>query len=611
MKYYKNISFYIIVFVIIIILVSFFSKQDTVKELGYSEFLNQLDKQNVSEVVISTSTLTVTLKEPIKDNTSVFYVQVENLDTLEDILNTARSADPDLSYTWDPETTSWWVSLLPSLIILIVIIVIFFVFMSKQAGANNSAMSFGKSRAREYNVKDKKVTFLDVAGADEEKAELEEVVDFLKEPEKYKKLGARIPKGMLIVGPPGTGKTLLARAVAGEAGVPFFSISGSDFVEMFVGVGASRVRDLFTQAKAKAPCIIFIDEIDAVGRHRGAGLGGGNDEREQTLNQLLVEMDGFTIDQGVIILAATNRPDILDPALLRPGRFDRRVNVSYPDARGRYEILLVHTRNKKLASDVDLHEISKITTMFTGADIENLMNEAAISAAKKNKDSISMDEITESIYKVTMGPEKKSRVVSDTERKLTAYHESGHAIAMRAVSSTAKVQRVSIIPVGEAGGYTMPMANEDKYFYTEKQLKEEIISLLGGRAAEELSLGEISTGASNDLMRANKIARNMIVKYGMSKSLTNIVFQEDDEVFIGKDYSKVKGYSDNVANKIDVETKNIIDECYKKVQDILESKKDILAKLAETLLQKERVDAVEFETIFGGSVMLPADGLNV
>jgi len=611
LKYYKNISFYIIVFVIIIILVSFFSKQDTVKELGYSEFLNQLDKQNVSEVVISTSTLTVTLKEPIKDNTSVFYVQVENLDTLEDILNTARSADPDLSYTWDPETTSWWVSLLPSLIILIVIIVIFFVFMSKQAGANNSAMSFGKSRAREYNVKDKKVTFLDVAGADEEKAELEEVVDFLKEPEKYKKLGARIPKGMLIVGPPGTGKTLLARAVAGEAGVPFFSISGSDFVEMFVGVGASRVRDLFTQAKAKAPCIIFIDEIDAVGRHRGAGLGGGNDEREQTLNQLLVEMDGFTIDQGVIILAATNRPDILDPALLRPGRFDRRVNVSYPDARGRYEILLVHTRNKKLASDVDLHEISKITTMFTGADIENLMNEAAISAAKKNKDSISMDEITESIYKVTMGPEKKSRVVSDTERKLTAYHESGHAIAMRAVSSTAKVQRVSIIPVGEAGGYTMPMANEDKYFYTEKQLKEEIISLLGGRAAEELSLGEISTGASNDLMRANKIARNMIVKYGMSKSLTNIVFQEDDEVFIGKDYSKVKGYSDNVANKIDVETKNIIDECYKKVQDILESKKDILAKLAETLLQKERVDAVEFETIFGGSVMLPADGLNV
>lgn len=610
MKYYKNLSFYIIVFVIIIILVSFFSNQDTVKELGYSEFLNQLDKQNVSEVVISTSTLTVTLKEPIKDDTSVFYVQVENLDTLENILNTARAADSDLSYTWDPETTSWWVSLLPSLIILIVIIVIFFVFMSKQAGANNSAMSFGKSRAREYNVKDKKVTFLDVAGADEEKAELEEVVDFLKEPEKYKKLGARIPKGMLIVGPPGTGKTLLARAVAGEAGVPFFSISGSDFVEMFVGVGASRVRDLFTQAKAKAPCIVFIDEIDAVGRHRGAGLGGGNDEREQTLNQLLVEMDGFTIDQGVIILAATNRPDILDPALLRPGRFDRRVNVSYPDAKGRYEILLVHTRNKKLASDVDLHEISKITTMFTGADIENLMNEAAISAAKKDKDSISMNEITESIYKVTLGPEKKSRVVSDTERKLTAYHESGHAIAMRAVSSTAKVQRVSIIPVGEAGGYTMPMANEDKYFYTEKQLKEEIISLLGGRAAEELSLGEISTGASNDLMRANKIARNMIVKYGMSKSLSNIVFQEDEEVFIGKDYSKIKGYSDNVANKIDVETKDIIDECYKKVQEILMSKKDVLAKLAETLLQKERVDAVEFEAIFGGIAMLPADGLN-
>jgi len=600
LKKYKNISFYVITFIILVILISLFTNQNSVKELGYSEFLNQLEKQNVSEVVIRTSTLSVTLKEPIKDGNKIFYVNVENLDKIEDILNQARLTDPDLSYTWKPETTSWWLSLLPSFIILAVVVIIFFVFMNKQAGANNSAMSFGKSRAREYSDKDRRVTFLDVAGADEEKAELEEVVDFLKQPEKYKKLGARIPKGMLIVGPPGTGKTLLARAVAGEAGVPFFSISGSDFVEMFVGVGASRVRDLFTQAKAKAPCIIFIDEIDAVGRHRGAGLGGGNDEREQTLNQLLVEMDGFTIDQGIIILAATNRPDILDPALLRPGRFDRRVYVNYPDAKGRYEILLVHTRNKKLDTDVDLHEISKITPMFTGADIENLMNEAAILAAKKNKEKISMEEIRESIYKVAMGPEKKSKIISDSERKLTAYHESGHAIAMRSVSSTSKVQRVSIIPVGQAGGYTMPMANEDKYFYTKKQLQEEIITLLGGRAAEKICIGEISTGASNDLQRANKIARNMIVKYGMSESLANIVFQEDDEVFIGKDYSKVKGYSEEIANKIDMETKRIIDESYEKVKQILSEKRDTLEILARSLLKNEKVEADEFERIYNG-----------
>jgi cell division protease FtsH len=425
-------------------------------------------------------------------------------------------------------------------------------------------------------------------------------VDFLKQPEKYKKLGARIPKGILIVGPPGTGKTLLARAVAGEAGVPFFTISGSDFVEMFVGVGASRVRDLFNQAKAKAPCIIFIDEIDAVGRHRGAGLGGGNDEREQTLNQLLVEMDGFTVDQGIIILAATNRPDILDPALLRPGRFDRRVYVNYPDSKGRYEIMLVHTRNKKLASDVDLHEIARITPMFTGADIENLMNEAAILAAKRNKEKITMEEVRESIYKVAMGPEKKSRIVSDAERKLTAYHESGHAIAMRTISSTAKVQRVSIIPVGQAGGYTMPIANEDKYFYTKQQLQEEIMTLLGGRAAEAIALGEVSTGASNDLQRANKIARNMIVKYGMSESLANIVFQEEDEVFIGRDYSKVKSYSEGIATKIDQETKRIIDECYDKVKAILTDKRNILDTLAHSLLENERVEADEFEKIYNG-----------
>lgn len=600
MKKYKNISFYVITFIILVLLISMFTNQDTVKELGYSEFLNQLEKQNVSEVVISTTTLSITLKEAIKDGTKVFFVNVENLDKVEEILNAARLTDPDLSYTWKIETASWWLSLLPSFIILAVVVVVFFVIMNKQSGANNSAMSFGKSRAREYTDKDKKVTFLDVAGADEEKAELEEIVDFLKQPEKYKKLGARIPKGLLIVGPPGTGKTLLARAVAGESGVPFFSISGSDFVEMFVGVGASRVRDLFTQAKAKSPCIIFIDEIDAVGRHRGAGMGGGNDEREQTLNQLLVEMDGFTVDQGIIIIAATNRPDILDPALLRPGRFDRRVYVNYPDAKGRYEILLVHTRNKKLSEDVDLHEISKITPMFTGADIENLMNEAAILAAKHDQESISMADIRESIYKVALGPEKKSKIITDGEKRLTAYHESGHAITMRTVSSTSKVQRVSIIPVGQAGGYTMPMANEDKYFYTKEQLQEEIVTLLGGRAAEEMAIGEISTGAANDLQRANKIARNMIVKYGMSKELANIVFQEDEEVFIGKDYSKVKAYSEDIANKIDVEIKRIIDDCYKNAKQILVDKKDVLEVLARSLLKNEKIEAVDFEKIYNG-----------
>lgn len=461
-------------------------------------------------------------------------------------------------------------------------------------------MSFGKSRARMASEDSKmKVRFSDVAGADEEKAELEEIVDFLKEPRKYVELGARIPKGVLLVGPPGTGKTLLAKAVAGEAGTPFFSISGSDFVEMFVGVGASRVRDLFEQAKKNAPCIVFIDEIDAVGRHRGAGLGGGHDEREQTLNQLLVEMDGFGVNEGVIILAATNRPDILDPALMRPGRFDRQVVVSYPDIRGREEILKVHSKNKPLGNDVDLKDIAKTTPGFTGADLENLLNEAALLAARKNLKEITMTEIKEANYKVMMGPEKKSRVISEKEKKLTAYHEAGHAIAVRLVSTTVKVDRVTIIPSGRAGGFTSYKPDEDRQYTTKSQLIERIIISLGGRAAEEIMLGEISTGAASDLKHANSIARDMITKYGMSDELTNLVFgDENDEVFLGKSYGHLRNYSEEVSAKIDIEIKKIIDDAYARVKQILIDNKDKLEDICRALLDKERLEADEFEEIF-------------
>ena len=461
-------------------------------------------------------------------------------------------------------------------------------------------MSFGKSRARLANEDSKmRVRFTDVAGADEEKEELKEIVEFLKEPKKYVELGARIPKGVLLVGPPGTGKTLLAKAVAGEAGVPFFSISGSDFVEMFVGVGASRVRDLFDQAKKNAPCIVFIDEIDAVGRHRGAGLGGGHDEREQTLNQLLVEMDGFGVNEGVIILAATNRPDILDPALMRPGRFDRRVVVNYPDIKGREEILKVHSRNKPLGPDVDLKDIAKTTPGFTGADLENLLNEAALLAARKNKKVITMDEIKEANYKVIMGPEKKSRVISDKEKRLTAYHEAGHAIAVRLVSSTMKIDRVTIIPSGRAGGFTSYKPDEDRHYTTKSQLIEQIMVSLGGRAAEELVLGEVSTGAANDLQKANQIARDMITKYGMSENLSNLVFgDENDEVFLGKSYAHIKNYSEEISARIDAEVKAIIDNAYNRVKQLLSDNRDKLEDVARALLEKERIEGDEFEEIF-------------
>lgn len=602
MKKFKNLSFYIILFVIFLIVVSFLTTSDPTPTLPYSQFMEQLQMGNVSEVTIDEYDATIILYNPILDGNTEFIVVYGDEALLEEQLIVASDANQNLVINFVPnEGNPWWLSLLPTLIMILLFGVFWYFIIKQSQGGNSKAMSFGKSKAKLLTEDEKKKTFADVAGAVEEKEELAEVVEFLKSPEKFLKLGARIPKGVLLVGPPGTGKTLLAKAVAGEADVPFYSISGSDFVEMFVGVGASRVRDLFANAKKTLPCIVFIDEIDAVGRHRGAGLGGGNDEREQTLNQLLVEMDGFGDNEGIIIIAATNRPDILDPALLRPGRFDRRITVNYPDTKGREDILVIHSKGKPLGEDINLENIAKLTPMFTGADIENLMNESAILAARRNLEKITMAEIKESIFKVAIGPEKKSRIVSDYERKLTAYHEAGHAIATKIASTTSKVDRVSIIPIGQAGGYTSFRPNEDKSFYTKKQLEEQIIISLGGRAAEEIALGEISTGASNDLQQANSVARDMIVKYGMSESMKNIVFDQQDEVFLGKDYGHVKGYSENIASKIDDEIKLILDNSYETVKNIINDKIDILHKLANTLLEKEKIEEEEFEQLFQGA----------
>lgn len=476
----------------------------------------------------------------------------------------------------------------------------FFMYFSfsRQSGDGRTALNFGRNRAKVNDPNKNKVNFNDVAGADEEKHELQEVVDFLKNPKKYTQLGARIPRGILLVGPPGTGKTLLAKAVAGEAGVPFFSISGSDFVEMFVGVGASRVRDLFNDAKKQTPCIVFIDEIDAVGRHRGAGLGGGHDEREQTLNQLLVEMDGFGPNEGVIVMAATNRPDILDPALLRPGRFDRRITVMRPDLNGRYEILKVHARNKPLNPGIDLRDIAKITPGFTGADLSNLLNEAALLAARRNAKEILYSDISEAVFKITIGPEKKSRIITEKERKLTAYHEAGHAIVTRQVSDSQRVERISIIPAGGAGGYTAFKPNEDLFFETKGNLIAAIMAALGGRAAEQLTMDDISTGASNDLQQCNRIARDMVMKYGMSERLGNFVTQQNDEVFLGMNYGQVKDYSDTMAAAIDEEVKRILDRAYTDTLKILEENRTLLEETARLLLAKEKVEGAEFEELY-------------
>lgn len=589
---------------IILFILALSQGTDNPMDMDYSDLIREIHNNNVSEVALEGQKATVILKKPyITDRINRYVIYIPDVGTfLSEVSGQMKNGQIRVK-TEFPATAPWWVAILPT-IGLIVIFVLFWVFFLQQSqgGGGSRVMSFGKSRAKLSTDDKRKVTFNDVAGADEEKEELQEIVEYLKQPKKFIELGARIPKGVLLVGPPGTGKTLLARAVSGEAAVPFFSISGSDFVEMFVGVGASRVRDLFDQAKKNVPCIVFIDEIDAVGRHRGAGLGGGHDEREQTLNQLLVEMDGFGVNEGVIILAATNRPDILDPALLRPGRFDRRIFVGLPDIKGREEILKVHARGKPLSLDVKLDELAKSTPGFTGADLENLLNEAALLAARKNKRKIETDEIKEATFKVIMGPEKRSRVISDKEKKLTAYHEAGHAIAVKIISSTDKVDRISIIPSGRAGGYTAFKPEEDKTYLTKSQLLEKIAIALGGRAAEEIVLGEISTGAYNDLKEANSVARNMITKYGMSNKLSNLIFgSETDEVFLGRDFAHARNYSEQIASEIDREVKSIIDSSYNKIINILKENIDRLHTIANTLIEKEKLEGPEFEELFVGA----------
>lgn len=577
----------------------------------YSEIMEQFDSLNVSqfELDLGSGQLKYKLKGEDKvysytvPNVSLFANEVlggEDAENYRKKYNTENPDDP-LQYNLIPiSDNSFWLNLIPTLLMLGVMI-FFFVFMMKNAGGGKMS-SFGKTNAK-MAPSSKKATFDDVAGADEEKEELKEIVDFLRDNKKYTEIGARIPKGVLLLGPPGTGKTLLARAVAGEAKVPFFSISGSDFVEMFVGVGASRVRDLFEQAKKNAPAIIFIDEIDAVGRQRGAGLGGGHDEREQTLNQLLVEMDGFEDNDSVIVMAATNRRDILDPALLRPGRFDRQILVGYPDVKGREAILKVHTRNKPLAPDVDLETIAKSTVGFTGADLENLVNEASLLAARKNKKAITKDELEEASIKVVAGPEKKSKVITEDEKKLTAYHEGGHALCTYYSKSQDKVHQVSIIPRGQAGGFTMSLPVKDKSYVSKNEMYENIVVLLGGRVAEKLILDDISTGASNDLERATATARNMVTRYGFSDNLGPVVYgQGDHEVFLGRDYTNTPSYSDNVAAEIDNEIRTLIESAFTDAEKILNEHMDKLHVVAKYLMKYEKVDGATFEKLMNGEL---------
>lgn len=592
----------IIMFIVIVAAVLWMASQLQMhqQEMTWSEFVSEVEDDNVTDVYIEQSravpTGIVTLE--LKDDNSTRKVNVSNVEEVE-----AFCDENGLSYRLEPVPQESVLStvLLPVLITMGGIALIFFLMNRQGGGANAKAMNFGKSRAKMSGQNEIKVTFADVAGLKEEKEELEEIVDFLKSPKKYVQVGARIPKGVLLEGPPGTGKTLLAKAVAGEAGVPFFSISGSDFVEMFVGVGASRVRDLFQDAKKNAPCIVFIDEIDAVARRRGSGLGGGHDEREQTLNQLLVEMDGFGVNEGIIVMAATNRKDILDPAILRPGRFDRNVIVGRPDVGGREEILKVHSKNKPLGDDVDLKQIAQTTAGFTGADLENLLNEAAIIAAKENRIYIQQQDIRHAFVKVGIGPEKKSRIVSDKERRITAYHESGHAILFHVLPDVGPVYSVSIIPTGGAGGYTMPLPEQDDMFNTKGHMLQEITVALGGRVAEEEIFDDITTGASQDIKQATAIAKSMITKFGMSERLGLINYDNDsDEVFIGRDFGHTsRGYGEKVAGTIDEEVKRIIDECYEKARAILKEYHDVLDACALLLLEKEKITRSEFEALFG------------
>ena len=569
------------------------------QEMGYTDFVSQVREGNVTDVYIDLNSAvpTGTVSFMLKGGDGARTVNVSDVEEVKELLDENQV---EYSMSAIPEQSMLTTVLLPLLVTLAGVFLIFYLMNRQNGGANAKAMNFGKSRARMTGQDEIKVTFADVAGLKEEKEELEEIVDFLKAPRKYVQLGARIPKGVLLEGPPGTGKTLLAKAVAGEAGVPFFSISGSDFVEMFVGVGASRVRDLFQDAKKNAPCIVFIDEIDAVARRRGSGLGGGHDEREQTLNQLLVEMDGFGVNEGIIVMAATNRKDILDPAILRPGRFDRNVIVGRPDVGGREEILRVHAKNKPLGDDVDLRQIAQTTAGFTGADLENLMNEAAILAAKDNRVFIQQQDIRHAFVKVGIGPEKKSRIVSEKERRITAYHEAGHAILFHTLPDVGPVYSVSIIPTGGAGGYTMPLPEKDDMFNTKGHMLQEITVALGGRVAEEEVFDDITTGASQDIKQATAIAKSMITKFGMSERLGLINYDNDsDEVFIGRDFGHTsRGYGEKVAGTIDEEVKRIIDECYAKARRIIQEHHDVLDKCAKLLLEKEKITRSEFEALF-------------
>ena len=594
----------IISFVVILVVVLWMANQLQMhqQEMTYTSFVSAVQEKNVSDVYINQNSAvpTGTVSVTLKDDGNTRKVNVSDVEQVEKLL-TENQVEYRLSDV--PKDSMLTTVVVPMLITLGGVFLIFFLMSRQNGGGNSKAMNFGKSRAKMSTKNEIKVTFRDVAGLREEKEELEEIVDFLKDPKKYIQVGARIPKGVLLEGPPGTGKTLLAKAVAGEAGVPFFSISGSDFVEMFVGVGASRVRDLFQDAKKNAPCIIFIDEIDAVARRRGSGLGGGHDEREQTLNQLLVEMDGFGVNEGIIVMAATNRKDILDPAILRPGRFDRDILVGRPDVGGREEILKVHARNKPLGDDVDLKQIAQTTAGFSGADLENLLNEAAILAAKENRVYIQQSDIRHAFVKVGIGPEKKSRIVSEKERRITAYHEAGHAILFHLLPDVGPVYSVSIIPTGGAGGYTMPLPEKDDMFNTKGHMLQEITVSLGGRVAEEEIFDDITTGASQDIKQATAIAKSMITKFGMSERLGLINYDNDsDEVFIGRDFGHTsRGYGEKVAGTIDEEVKRIIDECYLKARTLIQEYHPVLEKCAQLLLEKEKITRSEFEALFADS----------
>ena len=602
-RFFKGISFYLLILIIIIFVVEMVGTDvDPVKEMDVTELVENLTTDKVESIKMVGNTV----QGKLKDNTQFKTRLPEEMrrtfytDYLKDLVDSKAI----ISYSAEPEpSTPWFIEMIPTILLLLVFVVFWFVFMQQSQGGGNRVMSFGKSKARMHKEEDGKViTFKDVAGLEEEKEELKEIVDFLRSPRKYIEIGARIPTGVLLVGPPGTGKTYLSKAVAGEAGVPFFTISGSDFVEMFVGVGASRVRDLFEQAKKNSPCIVFIDEIDAVGRKRGAGLGGGHDEREQTLNQLLVEMDGFGTNEGIIVMAATNRPDILDPALLRPGRFDRQIYVGLPDIKGREEILKIHTKNKPLDSDVELKVVAKRTAGFTPADLENLVNEAALLSARHNLKTIPMHLIEEASIKVVAGPDKKSRVISEKVRRLTAYLEAGHAVTARLLPNTDPVHMVTIIPRGMAGGFTAYVPDEDRNYMTKGQMEDRLVQLLGGRVAEALVLDDISTGAQNDIERATKIARQMVTHYGMSDNLGPMTYGTDDEeVFIGRDFGRARNYSEEVAAAIDKEMRQLIDKAYNMAEQLLKNNMDKLHKVAEALLEKETLDGNEFEEVFVGA----------